>query len=349
MISLVFALSLILGLSVGQDLSSLRVQGNTIVNGAGQKVWLRGVNRSGTEYMCVYGVGIYDGPVDDDAINAIQSWNANIVRIPLNEDCWLGINGVEPEYGGQNYINAITQLVDRFTAHRMAVILDLHWVAPGTDEAIGQLAMPDTDHSLDFWTGVAKVFGSQLNVIFDLYNEPYPDREHWNSTAGWECLLTGNCSDLNYTAAGTQSLVDAVRNESAKNILMIGGLAYSNSLAMWLDYVPYDPLNNLVASWHSYNDQYCVDRQCWEESVGWVSKTVPVIIGECGTNKCDELYLNSLLPWADKYGNRESIHYLAWAWNTLQCNLGPALIANYDGSPTEFGAGFKHHMLTTSQ
>jgi len=335
-------------LCFGQDLSSLRVQGNTIVNGAGEKVWLRGVDRSGTEFMCVQGYGFYDGPVDDNSINTIKSGKTNIVRIPLNEDCWLGINGVKPEYGGQNYINAITQLVDRFTAHGFAVILDLHWAAPGSEVANKQLPMPNTDHSLDFWSGVSKVFGSKLNVIFDLYNEPYPDNNNFNSTVGWNCLKTGNCPGLGYSAAGMQSIVDAVRKAGAKNILMIGGMAYSNSLAMWLEYMPTDPLKNLVASWHSYNFNYCINQQCWEQTVGHVSQSVPVIIGELGTNQCNGDYVSSLLTWADQYGMRQSIHYLAWTWNTWDCNNGPALISNYSGVATNFGQAYKNHLMSTS-
>lgn len=34
-------------------MTGLHVDGNTIKNGAGQAVRLRGVNRSGTEYKCV--------------------------------------------------------------------------------------------------------------------------------------------------------------------------------------------------------------------------------------------------------------------------------------------------------
>jgi aryl-phospho-beta-D-glucosidase BglC (GH1 family) len=40
----------------------------------------------------------------------------------------------------------------------MAIILDLHWTAPGTQPATGQMPMPDMDHSLDFWTSVASTF-----------------------------------------------------------------------------------------------------------------------------------------------------------------------------------------------
>ena len=33
----------------------------------------------------------------------MKTWSINAVRVPLNEDCWLGINGVKPQYGGAAY------------------------------------------------------------------------------------------------------------------------------------------------------------------------------------------------------------------------------------------------------
>src|SRR2546422_3166294 len=51
---------------------------------------LRGVNRSGTEYACAQGWGMFDGPSDSASVQAIASWKANVVRVPLNETCWLG-------------------------------------------------------------------------------------------------------------------------------------------------------------------------------------------------------------------------------------------------------------------
>src|SRR5712671_7022076 len=81
---------------------TVRVQGNQLVDSAGHALRLRGVNRSGTEYACAQGWGIFDGPSDSTSIAAIASWHVNAVRVPLNEDCWLGINGVNLSYGGAN-------------------------------------------------------------------------------------------------------------------------------------------------------------------------------------------------------------------------------------------------------
>ena len=40
----------------------LHVSGNRLVNGHGRPVLLHGVDRSGAEFMCVQGHGIFDGP-----------------------------------------------------------------------------------------------------------------------------------------------------------------------------------------------------------------------------------------------------------------------------------------------
>jgi hypothetical protein len=91
----------------------LRASGNKLVDADGTTRRLLGVNRSGGEFMCVQGHGIRDGPVDDAAIRAIADRNANTVRIPLNEECRLGLSDIKPEYAGSHYIDAVKDLVAR--------------------------------------------------------------------------------------------------------------------------------------------------------------------------------------------------------------------------------------------
>jgi hypothetical protein len=95
----------------GQRRLAVRVSGNELVDGSGCPLRLVGVNRSGSEYSCVQGRGIFDGPTDAASIEAMRSWDINVVRVPLNEDCWLGINGVQPAYSGAAYRQAIKGFV----------------------------------------------------------------------------------------------------------------------------------------------------------------------------------------------------------------------------------------------
>src|SRR5215218_9190367 len=112
-------------------ISGLRVQGNQIVNADGATLRMIGFNSAGTEYACVEGWGIFDGPEDptrmpESFVRAMTSWRgANTVRVPLNEQCWLGL-GVEPAYGGKAYQGAVRAFVDLLTTHGFIVVLDLH-------------------------------------------------------------------------------------------------------------------------------------------------------------------------------------------------------------------------------
>jgi endoglucanase len=159
------------GIGAAASPLAVHVQGNHLVDANGKIVRLRGVNRAGSEYACVQNFGFFDGPVDAASIAAIKSWHVNTVRVPLNEDCWLGIN-VNNQYTGQPYRNAIIAYVQALNNADLYVILDLHWNAPGTQVANQQQPMADLDHGPAFWTSVATTFKDFPAVIFDLKVTP---------------------------------------------------------------------------------------------------------------------------------------------------------------------------------
>jgi len=339
-----YHLLLLLSLALyAEAISPLKVVGNQLVDATGKSILLHGVDRSGTEFACVQTNNqMFNGPNDQNSITAMKTWNINAVRIPLNEDCWLGINGLSPAVSGPNYQTAVANFVNLFLSNGIYVILDLHWTASGTTRAIGQVAMPNVDHSIPFWQSVAAYFKGNNSIIFDLFNEPYPNSGTWNDDSAWACWKggRGNCTGLNFVAAGMQDLVDAVRSVGATNIVMLGGLAWSNSFAQWLTYVPEDPINQIAGSWHSYNFNYCNNQNCWQQYVLPVAQKYPIIIGEMGENDCQHSYIDSLMGWSDQ----QKISYLGWTWNNWNCSSGPSLIVDYSGTPTGFGVGLKNHL-----
>jgi hypothetical protein len=158
----------------------------------------------------------------------------------------------------------------------MTPILNLHFSAPGRELASGQAPMPDADHSPAFWRGVARYFLTDHRVIFDLFNEPYPD-SNMDSAAAWSCVLAGGrCPGVSFRAAGMQQLVDAVRRSGATQPLMIGGPQYAGVLDRWLRYQPRDPLHQLVASVHVYEPAWapCAARSCWRSQLGWPRRSL---------------------------------------------------------------------------
>lgn len=328
----------------------LHVAGNKLVDADGTTRRLLGVNRSGGEFMCVQGHGIWDGPVDDAAIGAIADWNANTVRIPLNEECWLGLSNIKPEYGGTNYVNAVKDLVGRVKAHGMTPMLELHWSwgqytgnsAGCSDEhATCQKPMPNMRYTPAFWTSVASTFKDDPTVVFDLFNEPYPDRATSTTTQAWQCWRDGGtCPGIGYEVAGMQDLVDAVRDTGAGNPILLGGLAYANDLSQWLTHEPTDPAGNLAAAWHVYNFNTCANESCWNSTLSPVADRVPLVAGEIGENTCSHSFVDRVMKWFDD----RDLSYLGWTWNTWDCSSGPALISAYDGTPTSYGIGLRDHL-----
>lgn len=327
-------------------LEPIRVAGNRLVVGAGKgkPVRLLGVNRSGTEYACIEGWGFFDSPhpdrIDSPAmLAAIKSWDVNAVRVPLNEDCWLGING-PARYVGAPYRAKIERYVAALHRAGFYVILNLHYAAPGSLKSVRIIPMPDADHAPAFWRSVAKAFVRDHAVLFDLYNEPH--------NIGWRCWRDG-CEVAaqdgvpRYRAVGMQALVNAVRATGATQPLMLGGLSWALSLRRWLAYAPRDPRHQLVASEHNYGELAPCSSAC-RAAIARVARSHPVVVGELGETDCADSYIDRFMPWADRHG----VSYLGWAWDATspggwQCGSGPALITNYNGTPTPFGVGFRDH------
>jgi endoglucanase len=334
----------------------LHVSGNQLVDQNGSRVVLHGMDRSGTEYACVQGNGIFDGPNDQASINAIKSWGAavNAVRVPLNEACWNGESYVNAAYAGANYINAVKAYVSLLNSNGLVAIVELHWtdgVYTGNSagcsaaHATCQKPMPDAAQAIPFWTSVANTFKGNNAVVFDLFNEPYASRATGNTTTGWQCWRSGGtCNGIGYQVVGMQGMVNAVRSTGASNVLMLGGEEYSNDLTQWLAYEPTDPDHNLVASWHSYNFNACSSQSCWNSQLAPVIAKVPVVAGEIGENDCAGGYINPLMSWLDS----QHTSYLAWTWNNWSggCSSGPTLITDYNGTPTNYGAAYKAHLAS---
>jgi endoglucanase len=246
---------------------SISIVGNHFVDGSGHTIRLLGVNHTSAEYGCVDGFGYDDGHFDNKDAAAIASWGANAVRIPLNEDCWLGINGqpnsnegADPALTEAGYRHEITTYVADLNAHGIYAILDLHWTAPGNQVALEQQPMPDQDHSPAFWSSVASTFKKNPAVVFDLFNEPYDPTDmrsgsdkNASDKVTWDCWETGTQPDAvgggapadpcftqaydennnpttRYQVAGLQTLLDAIRHTGARQPVLAGGLDFANDL-----------------------------------------------------------------------------------------------------------------------
>jgi uncharacterized protein YbdZ (MbtH family) len=263
----------------------------------------------------------------------MKTWRINAVRVPLNEDCWLGINGAPAKYSAARYHEAVKKYVIRLHKAGLYVVLDLHWSAPGAKLAAGQQPMADLDHAPDFWSSVARTFKDDPAVVFDLYNEPYD--------VSWQCWRDGCLIPGGWRSAGMQTLVDAVRSAGASQPVIATGLGSGSDLSGWLEYRPRDPAHQLAAGLHMYDfSAPCNEPDCWATEVGPVARQVPVVTTELGQDTCPGPFIDRFTSWADRAG----LSYIGWTWNPTGCDA-PALIKSWDGLPTASGAQFRAHLL----
>jgi hypothetical protein len=320
----------------------LHVNGNHLFDGRGHLVRLHGVNRSGAEYTCIQGNGFFDGPSGPSSVAAMARWHINVVRLMLNEDCWLGINGADPRYSGTRYRKAIVAYVKVLHRHGMYAELSLAWGAPGTNKATYQSGGPDADHAPAFWTSIAQTFAHDSRVILAPWGETVQDADCF--LKGGTCGATFGPDNTPYPTAGMQQAVDLMRAAGYKGVIAIPGIDFANDLSHWLSHEPKDPLHQLIAEAHVYGKNTCSSTSCLDDHYAPVAKKVPLIFGETGESyddsDCGSTVISQLLTWADQHG----VGYETWAWDTWgTCG---SLISSYDGTPRgAYGRYVRTHYL----
>lgn len=213
---------------------SIAICGNRFTNQFGHTIVLRGVNTEGPQYDCADpGAGFYDDPTISPnhysrEIRAMKAWGINVVRVNLNEQCWLAATQEKsvdkflpsttfrtgfPAPAGDHYDKSVNaymhemgDYVAAFNAAGIYTEIDLHLNAPdgemitdlGTEDF--QNPLPDS-YSLPFWKSVAAYFAHDHAVIFGVFNEPYPPNAGVNGDTklGWSCDVNG-CTVPDYTA-----------------------------------------------------------------------------------------------------------------------------------------------------
>jgi hypothetical protein len=195
----------------------LHTRGNSIVDGLGSPLSLRGVVSEWLNWQ----PSVWPGSqLDDTSIDHMRGWGVNVVRVFLSEDFW---NPNECQYV-PTYANTVDRVVQSITSRGMVALLVLHNNSRRPCLASSQQRMADNPGSVDFWKSVASRYRTNPLVAFDLYNEP-----HDVTWAQW--LNGGTVVDSDgvvWQAAGMQQLYDAVRSQGALNLVFVSGNVWGN-------------------------------------------------------------------------------------------------------------------------
>ena len=342
---------------VSTGAAHVEVEDNLLVDArSGREFVPRGVNWSSFEYACTQGWGMstLDTLVAVDApsyeAEAIARWGANTVRLPLNQDCWLGTRGAPMSDQNEartasGYRTEVAGFVTALNRAGLVVIIDLHSRKRIGEAEFGNLAMPDSE-SVAFWRSVAERFRDNPSVMFDAFNEPYSRynerRQRWVFELTWKCWRDGGCrapvaddqtatvGRPTYLVQGMESLVDTIRDAGAGQPVLLGGLDYANDLSHWLEFRPDD--DQLVAAFHSYDFKDCADQACWDEVLGRLAASVPVVTSELGATDPTAGYVEDYLAWADERG----LGVVFWVWANHPTDP-MSLLRDQGGKPTDYG------------
>lgn len=128
---------------------ALRVEGNRVVDKDRQPVQLRGMSLFWSQWSTFYVAKNVDVMVDD--------WKSTVVRAALgveNDDGYL--------VSAQANVAKVRAIVDRAIARDIYVIIDWH----------DHHAQDHVAEATTFFEEMAKAYGKQPHVIFEVYNEP---------------------------------------------------------------------------------------------------------------------------------------------------------------------------------
>lgn len=281
------------------SISPLHTEGLNILNSENKPVILRGINLISTNWGDKYTTW------NPEAISiASRDWHANVVRTRLYQH--------EFETSPADFFLTLEeQIIEPARKNGMYVILH-PWF---TDNK----SLPDK-HGLAMWLSVAKRYGNDPHIIFDLLAEPRD--------------VTFDELQATYL-----SLIPQVRSVSPDTLIMVTGLDWGRDINAWLD----SPLEfqNIIYRANPYNRT--------AEFPGYFGKIAlkyPVFLGEFGTE--DKLSM-SLVDVKNilNYASALNLGWTAWHFTDSGC---PCLLSNEPSfTPSEYGALVKSYLSGAKQ
>lgn len=251
----------------------LQVKGTQLSNAAGEPIVLRGMSSHGLQWY-----GQFASP---GAIAATADCGANLFRVAM----YTGEGGYlsQPAQVKQQLIAA----ADAAIAQDMYVILDWHILSDGDPSA-------HTQEAVAFFTELAQRYKDCPAVLYEICNEP-------NGGISW----SGNVKPY------AQQVVNAIRAQSPKGVILIGSPTWSQDIHQ----AAADPVvgENLMYTLHFYAGTH---GQALRERIDAVrAQGLAVFVSEWGTSRADGnggVFLNESAQWLD-FLDQRGISWCNWS------------------------------------
>ncbi len=295
--------------STAGSLPRLTVAGHQLAVRCGdtlRPVWLKGLNRSGLQHKN----GLAQAGFGRDPAAELRrwrdEWGVTLVRLPFGQSYYTTY-AEAPQYR-----QGIADIVAAARSLGLYIVLDLH----GYDANGLNIAQPDPVTTPAMWADIARTFGGEPHVAFDIWNEP-----HSVPWATWK--------------ANAERILRAIREAGASDTLVVvGGLDWAYDLSPLRD--PSQRISGLgpvIYATHPYPWKSSPPAMAaeWDLRFGQVAAEVPVLVAEYGADDSNVMpvglgsksaaraWLQALQAYVD--GKRLST--LAWSGGDLpQLTLG---------------------------
>ena len=251
--------------------------------------------------------------------------HSDVVRFQVSE---FGLNPTDPLYD-PGYASEVQQGIELARSLGLDVIVSLQAEIPAGNEL--RCPLPDAGAATD-WQELGAMFGSDPDIMFELYNEPGVAA----TPANWQVWKNGGTVFNGRgpcTAVGMQSLVDQIRAGGADNVIILPGLAGEQSLAgqptITDPAFPHDP--QLAYGIHYPNLTQTPDE--WDTEFGDAAAREPVIVTEWQANGTTNCVANSPVktPLLLSYLALKQIGVIGFAFD-----LPGTIVSDYTYAPTTY-------------
>jgi Cellulase (glycosyl hydrolase family 5) len=203
-------------------------------------------------------------------------WCANTVRLQLDQDELLGPDGTSVN---QAYLAAIEAEVVLAEHDQLVVVLnDETNLSPSPAQYVERGPTPATE---TFWKVLAKLYGNDPQVIFDLFNEPRMYSTGMSQAKEWHLWLDGGLFRGVYYPFGMAQLAGYVRTTlGARNLFWIEGPNFSASFAGMVQQHALLHVSGVVYALHHPAGQ--PGPTAWNDDFGYLvtDRVAPVVDGE---------------------------------------------------------------------
>ena len=314
---------------IAEQLPLIKVQGNKFVNAKGEVVVFRGVNISDPDKL------VKEGHFTRKHFEAIKSWGANVVRIPVYPADWRA-------RGKKGYLPILDQTITWINELGMYTILDWHSMGNlKSDMYQAPMYYTTKAETFDFFRVVsARYQGVNSVAMYEIFNEP--------------TLFNGRLGILSWPEwkAINEEAITIIQAHNPAAIALVAGFNWAYDLTP-VATAPIERSNVAYVS-HPYPMKVGPPFEAnWERDWGFVADKYPVIATEIGYQLASDKGAHVPVIDDGSYGPRvtdfmakKGISWVAWVFDP---DWAPQMIKDWNYTPTMQGKHFREVMLKSNQ